>query len=281
MFTRRLVLALLLACAIPASAGVAWAADTRTVTVSASVTGLGRTPEQARHEALQRARDRAVEEVAGVRIAAQQMRLKTESGGEVQDAFSYLVHTTTRGRIVSEEVLHRTTLDGDVPVYQVVLRAEVVLDEGRRDPGFDLEIALRPRSATVRDGEAIVIEATSSRDCFVTVLNVHSDGTVSRVYPNRHAPTHSVAAGETLHLGGPASGFEIRAELSAGSSRQHEQIVAIATLDDVPFGLQHDDAGELVPSVETTLDLTALNRWLLGIPVERRVEAMWSYEVVE
>lgn len=281
MFTRRLVLALLLACVIPAIAGIARAADTRTVTVSASVTGLGRTPEQARREALQRARDRAVEEVAGVRIAAQQMRLKTESGGAVQDAFSYLVHTSTHGRIVSEDVVHRTSLDGDVPVYQVVLQAEVVLEEGVRDPGFDLELALHPRSATLRDGEAVVIEITATRDCYVTVLNVHADGTVSRVFPNAHAPDGGVTAGSALRLGGAGSGFEVRAELAPGSRRDHEQIVAIATLDDVPFRMERVDDDEMVPAVERDLDLTAVNRWLLGIPVDRRIEALWSYEVVE
>ena len=61
--------------------------QTHVVEVTATVYGMGRTPEEAKREALQRARDKAVAEVAGIRIAAQQLRLKTEEANAVRDGF--------------------------------------------------------------------------------------------------------------------------------------------------------------------------------------------------
>ena len=37
---------------------------------------------------------------------------------------------------------------------------------------------------------------------------------------------------------------------------------------------------EMVPETDRDAGLTALNRWLLQIPVNRRAEALWDYEVV-
>src|SRR5262245_2334600 len=108
---------------LPALAALLWLgvstarAETRLVEVSASVPGTGRTPEQARREALQRARDEAVMRAAGVRVAAQQLRLRSEEGdGTVRDAFSSLVETSAEGHIVEEQVTYRTHLEDDLPV---------------------------------------------------------------------------------------------------------------------------------------------------------------------
>ena len=59
------------------------------------------------------------------------------------------------------------------------------------------------------------------------------------------------------------------------------RILVIATLDRVPFEMAETDAGEMVPASDSEPALTALNRWLVRIPVDRRVEALWEYEVVE
>jgi hypothetical protein len=257
------------------------AAETQVVEVTAEVYGLARTPEQARHEALQRARDLAVSEVAGIHIAAQQLRLKSETADSVRDDFSYLVHTTTQGRIVNEEVSFATRLEDDIPVYVAALRAEVVLEQGQRDPGFSVELATRPNSHTYRRGETLTLEITPSRECYVTVLNLHADGRVSQLLPNRYAGSHLALAGERLLLPGPGHGFEIRVDLREGHREDREHILVVATLDAVTFESPGGSPDELVPASETSLGLTELNQWLVQIPVERRAEALWGYEVVE
>jgi hypothetical protein len=257
------------------------AAETRTVEVTAEVHGLGRTPEQARHEALQRARDLAVAEVAGIHIAAQQLRLKSVTADSMRDDFSYLVHTTTQGRIVNEQVSFSTRLKDDMPVYLATLRAEVVLEEGHPDPGFSVDLATRPDSHTYRRGETLTLEITPSRECYLTVLNLHADGQVSRLLPNRYAANQLVAAGEKLLLPAPGHGFEIRVDLPDGRRQDREHLLVVATLDPVTFEIPTEPSDELAPASESSTGLTALNQWLVRIPVERRTETLWNYEVVE
>jgi len=60
-----------------------------------------------------------------------------------------------------------------------------------------------------------------------------------------------------------------------------ELLLVVATLDEVPFASPESTEGELVPASDRESALTALNRWLVQIPANRRAEALWSYEVVE
>jgi hypothetical protein len=267
-----------LGAAIVLSGAAASGPETRTVEVTATVHGLGRTPEEARREALHRARDKAVAEVTGVRIAAQQLRLRSEEPGAMRDAFSYLVHTSTQGRIVREEVSYRTELVNDIPIYHASLLAEVVLEDGQRDPGFTVDLRPSPNTRTFRDGEPIVLEMSATRDSYLTVFNVRSDGHVEVLFPNRFDDDNRASAGRTVRLPRPSHGFEIRARLSDGRQRDHEQVLVVATLDPVPYrvGAPGD---EIVPESDREPGLTALNRWLLQIPVDRRAESLWDYEV--
>jgi hypothetical protein len=251
------------------------------VVAEAKVYGLGKTPEEARREALQRAREEAVARVAGIDVTAQQMRLRSEASPEGLDGFSSLIRTTTSGRIVREEVVYRTAVEDDVPVYFATLRADVVLEERARDPGFTLDVRTVPDSPTIRDGESVSLEITSSRRCYLTLLNVLSDGTVTVLFPNERAGDNLVPAGETLRLPDVGDEFRILAHLGRGRRREHEQILAVATLDSVPLVLEREvEPGRAKPAGEMERTVTALNRWLLAIPVERRAEVLWSYEIV-
>jgi hypothetical protein len=249
--------------------------------VTAEVYGLGRTPEQARREALQRARDKAVAEVTGIHIAAQQLRLKSVTGGRVDEAFSYLVQTSTRGRIVREQVVYGARLEHDIPVYSATLVAEVALEEGTPDPTFTLEFETEPESHAFRDGETIRLWVAASRDCYLTLLNLREDGTVSLLFPNRHAADNRLTAGEGRGLPASSHAFQIRAELGGARQVGAEQILAVATLDPVPFAplSSRSDPSELAGESNSTLH--ALNRWLMQIPARRRAEAMWNYRVIE
>jgi hypothetical protein len=255
---------------------------TRRVEVTAEVFGTGRTPEEARREALERAREKAVAEVTGVDIAAQQLRLKSENRDEVLDAFTSIVRTTTRGRILSEQAVYQTLLRDSIPVYRVHLTAEVAVDKGERNPGFHLQLHTTPESPTLREGDLVTVELDASIDCYVTLLNLWSDDTVAVLFPNRYQRDNRLVAGHTLRLPASGSGLEYRADLAAGKRRDREMLLAIATLDPTPFrfaSMPGDDPPLPVGDLETVL--TALNRWLVGIPLDRRAEATWIYEIVE
>jgi len=275
----RLAFAALLAVTLLGVGGLPGHAEERTVEVSAEVFASGRTPEQARREALLRARDRAVAEVTGIHVAAQQLRLRSVDGSAVDDAFSYLVHTSTFGRIVEEQVVYDTRLVDGVPVYRATLRAAVALEEGRADPGFVVDIEALPGTHALRDGEAVELRISASRDSFLTLLNVRDDGTVALLFPNAYAEDNHLAADGELTVPAPAHAFRIEARLESGDAGGAEQLLAVATLDRVPFRLPASEAAELSGDGDPTL--AALNRWLLQIPVERRAEAIWQFRVIE
>ena len=244
-------------------------AETRVVEASASVAGTGRTPEEARREALARARDEALARTVGVRVAAQQLRLRAEEAdGTLRDGFSSLVETSAEGRIVEEDVTYRTRLENDVPVYEATIRAVVETEDGARDPGFTLDLATEPSSRALRDGEDLVLEITASRRSYLTLIQIGSDGALALLVPNRFQAEVVLDAGRVLRIPGTSAEFRVRVRLADGHGREREQILAVATLDPVTFTL---DAGED--------SFTALNRWLLRIPISRRAEALWDYEI--
>ena len=261
-------------------AAIAVRAETRMVEVTASVAGTGRTPEQARREALQRAREEALVRTAGVRVAAQQLRLRAEeTDGNVRDGFSSLVETSTEGRIVDESITYRTRLENDVPVYEATIVAVVELEDEARDPGFTLHLATEPSSRTLRDGEDLVLEVTASRRCYLTLIQIGSDGTPGLLVPNRFVPNLMLEPTRTIRIPAKSSEFRIRAKLLVGRERDRERILAVATLDPVTFTLDMETGNELSMDTGAERSFTALNRWLLRIPVARRVEALWDYEI--
>jgi hypothetical protein len=219
--------------------------------------------------------------VAGVQLKAQQLRLKSEQEDAVHDAYSYLDHTSTQGRIVKEEVAFETRIEGGVPIYRAVLRADVALEQGTRDAGFQLDVQTIPDSPTLRDGESLTLVLTPSRDCYVTVLNLRADGSVARIFPNEWNLDHGIPGGQATRIPGHDDGFEIRVTLGAGRRRQQEQLLVVATVDPLTFRPSEDRSAELVPPSVVSPGLSTLNRWLLQVPVERRTEAVLAYEVVE
>jgi len=254
-------------------------AETRVVEVSASVVGIDRTPEQARRQALERAREEAVAQATGIRVAAQQLRMRSELDGASSDAFSFLVQTSTEGRIVKEQVSYRTRLDGETPVYEATLVAEVVLEEGVRDPGFTLDVTTLPDTNVYRDGELLAVEVNASRPCYVTLIRVGSDGSLDVLFPNRFRPPRPIEAGKAIRIPSESDRFAIRARLAEGRDLEHERLLAVATLDPIAFDLDRTDGNELAAEGSAGTSLTALNRWLLRIPVARRAESLWEYEI--
>ena len=268
-------------CALLASLAAAPVAraETRIVEVSASVVGTDRTPEQARRQALDRAREEAVAQAAGIRVAAQQLRMRAELGGASSDSFSVLVQTSPEGRIVKEQVTYRTRLDGETPVYEAALVAEVELEEGVRDPGFTLDVTTLPDTNVYRDGELLAVEVHASRPCYLTLIRIGSDGSLDVLYPNRFRPARPIEAGRAVRIPSESDRFAIRARLSVGHDLEHERLLAVATLDPIAFELDGTGGEELAVDGSAGTSLTALNRWLLRIPVARRAESLWEYEI--
>jgi len=82
--------------------------------------------------------------------------------------------------------------------------------------------------------------------------------------PNRFEAEVALEAGRAVRVPATSAGFRLRARLPDGRERERQRLLAVATLDPVTFAAD---------------SFTALNRWLLRIPVARRAVSLWEYEV--
>jgi hypothetical protein len=129
------------------------------------------------------------------------------------------------------------------------------------------------------DGEPLVLEVTASRPCYLTLIHIGADGTLELLVPNPFLVEMVIDAGRTIRVPDRSAGFQVRARLPQGRERERERILAVATLDPVVFTLETGAGDELSADGGAGNSFTALNRWLLRIPVARRAEAFWEYEI--
>lgn len=254
------------------------------VVVSAEVAATGRTPEEAWREALGKARAEAVARVAGFSVSAQDLRLRSESDERVLDAFSSLVRTSTAGRILDEKVERRSRIDEELGVafYGVTLEALVASQGGTRDPGFRLQIETEPGSPHLREGEELRLSFRSTREGYLTVLNVLSDDRVALLFPNSYDTDRRIGEDEPRPVPGEEArrrGVRLRVFLPEGRDRAAEMVLAVVTRDPLPLDFPAPGDSRELPVLDYQSSAELLNRWLVGIPLDRRTEATWQYVV--
>jgi hypothetical protein len=83
----------------------------------------------------------------------------------------------------------------------------------------------------LRIGDEAKILFEVDRDCFVTIFDFSTDGTIAVLFPNHFQPNNAVKAGRKYELPGEAAGFKIRVRGPAGI----ERLKLFATTSDVPL----------------------------------------------
>ena len=116
---------------------------------------------------------------------------------------------------------------------------------GLRDPATTIAQALgggrgpvkltlgvdRGEGATYRFGDKVVALLKVDRECYVTVYNVDSQGTVTVLFPNQYSGTNHLRAGQTYTIPGADEPWEIE----AGGVPGMELLSAVATLKPYAF----------------------------------------------
>jgi len=82
-------------------------------------------------------------------------------------------------------------------------------------------------------GEPMVLHFRANQDCYVTLLDLGTSGSVRFLYPNRFSGGGKVLAGKTYSIPGPEDGFAI----TVGGPPGIEIVRAIATLIPMPLSL--------------------------------------------
>ncbi len=234
-----------------------------------------RTPEQAREEARLRARKLALEHYAGVEIQNNTLLLKSEhSNADLMEAYSSISSQTSRGVIIEEETLSEETIvDGSSLRSVVRLRVKAAKQTGQRNPAFHLNAKLNRELFS--QGEELKLEIQPSLDCYLTILNIGSDGNVYLLLPNQYTKMPFVKAGDLYQFPPQRSGIALKPTLLPGRSQDSELIKVIATLS--PVTHQIFAPGSAFGSAAATLP--AMQKWLLAIPTNQYLELDLVYHL--
>lgn len=260
----------------------------RTVEVSYQVYTGDKPPNEARDLAIQRAQSEAVRRVVGTEVQAERVSSSVEAGEDRVERFAQVVRTGASGRVVDSQVLESETIEraGNL-FYRVQIRATVVPEKGRPDPGFEVDVSLNDEDRVYLDrgrpeeSQQIVARFTPTRDAYLTVFNVSPD-TIRVVWPNSRLPDTFVSADNTVEFPPPDMrriGLRWRVQVPNGKREVTERILVVATKTKIPF--------QPVPNYEVSdgrlktagASLEALNRWLVEIPLDQRIVGTATYTV--
>ena len=114
----------------------------------------------------------------------------------------------------------------------------------------DIKITSNDKNVRLHIGDKINICFSSTHDAYLTLLNMGSSGALTILFPNAKHPNNQIKAHKIYQIPGNEYGFDYVLNGPAG----HEQIKAIATLDDVRLvEADFSDNGQLFQSREATV----------------------------
>lgn len=240
--------------------------------------------QQAREEAIKQARTKAIAVEAGIEIRShtfdQQVEISIRDNiFRGYEAFSSLSSLQSYGRVDEEDILsEEVVLHDNQPYYKIRLKCHVSMEKGERDPQFFLQIMLNQQS--FRDGEEMIITLEATKDCYCTIFNLLPDNTTELLYPNPDVPYDMILANIPFEVPSKElrnKGIHLRKYVD-GDIPQVETLYVVATKTPVEF-MEAEVIEDGVIQYQTTAFL-AIQKWLLGIPLDERVEDMIEYLVV-
>lgn len=119
----------------------------------------------------------------------------------------------------------------------------------------------------LRIGDTAKVLFRVDRDCYVTIFNFSTDGTIAVLFPNRYQPGNAAKAGRTYEIPAEDGGYKIRARGPAGI----ERLKLFATSRDVPlyerdysqapFGTVTDGDQTSLRGLQAVLDEMGTSDW--------------------
>jgi len=94
-------------------------------------------------------------------------------------------------------------------------------------PDFNVEVWTDKNSTISYIGDTVTFKFKTDRDCYITLIDVGTDGTVTILFPNYVCKDNRVTAEQVYSIPSPEMGFNIRVAGPAGQ----EMVKAIATLE--------------------------------------------------
>lgn len=157
-----------------------------------------------------------------------------------------------------------------------MLRVKVGCQKGQKDPFFDVTATLNKDIFKV--GEKLELTVQSSKDCYITVLNICSNDTVYVLFPNQYRSNNFLKAKELFRLPNEEDkmkGLSFRSKLLQEKEEDVEMIKVLATKENI--SLTASDTLSAYGTYE--LALKKLLNWLIKIPRDQIEELDLQYEI--
>ena len=231
------------------------------------------TKAQAKEKAISRALKNIIEFYSGVEVSSTSLSILAETNLEMDlDHFSQLTSTMSSGMILEKEILEGKLIGSDF--YTVTLKAKVGKLEGENDPLFKLEADLNRES--YQNGDEMIINISSSKDCYVYVFNILSDETVSALLPNQYLEENYLAKGTSIRVP-PEKGkiTKFRVDLPEGKSQATEMILVLGIKADKDTKSKDFDLN----IGDYKMALTQLMEFIMGFPRERVEQVNLPYVI--
>ena len=231
------------------------------------------TKAQAKEKAISRALKKIIEFYSGVEVSSTSLSILAETNLEMDlDHFSQLTSTMSSGMILEKEILEGKLIGSDF--YTVTLKAKVGKLEGENDPLFKLEADLNRES--YQNGDEMIINISSSKDCYVYVFNILSDETVSALLPNQYLEKNYLAKGTSIRVP-PEKGkiTKFRVALPEGKTQATEMILVLGIKADKDTKSKDFDLN----IGDYKMALTQLMEFIMGFPRERVEQVNLPYVI--
>ena len=231
------------------------------------------TKAQAKEKAISRALKKIIEFYSGVEVSSTSLSILAETNLEMDlDHFSQLTSTMSSGMILEKKILEGKLIGSDF--YTVTLKAKVGKLKGEKDPLFKLEADLNRES--YHNGDEMIINISSSKDCYVYVFNILSDETVSALLPNQYLEENYLAKGTSIRVPPEKGKITIfRVDLPEGKSQATEMILVLGIKADKDTKSKDFDLN----IGDYKMALTQLMEFIMGFPRDRVEQVNLPYVI--
>lgn len=239
------------------------------------------TNEEAQVIAKRRARRDAIEKVCGIQLQAESLVQDYVLAGD-------FIHAIAYGHVVEEKNLswETETLPPENPstppviLLRLTMNAKVIPINDMPDPYFKLNLNLNRN--VFQSGDEVILRVKSTKDCYITVLNLAADDSVYVLFPNISQRDNFIDAEKSVEIPSKAereSGFHIRVRNLPGHKKDTELVTVIATKQKLNILDELESRHGFGTMGTPRMAMTRLARSLSGIPVSERAEASVIYEI--
>ncbi len=184
-------------------------------------------PEEAEKRAIDRARQHLVEHVCGMEVSNWLFNVEGEIASQAIDNLSKITSIMSRGYITEMSITEsKNVIIGSNLARQVSLEMTVKPQIGDCDPYFSLRV--QQNRSTFEEGEKLKLSITPSQDCYLSILNLYSNDTVSILLPNEYKDNYA-KANTAFQFPSERDSFSIPLSLLPGKNQDVETIMVVAT----------------------------------------------------